>query len=267
MTAKENANPQFSKFSNVDASQELQNFITFLDTVESFPQQVEIRRSSYELLNLQAGDRVVDVGCGTGTAVYELSEKGFQALGADNSAQIIDIAKQRHPNQIFEVAFAESLPFEDGFLQGYRAERLYQHLPEPAVGLKEAFRVLSPAGRIVLVDQDFDTMAVDSADHSTTRALTRAFCDSIKHGWIGRRYYGLLKEAGFQDVKVAVSTKIYTRYAQMFYVIQGMANAGKAAGIISGEQAEAWVADQKRRDEEGRFFLAMPFFIGSATRP
>ena len=53
----------------------------------------------------------------------------------------------------------------------------------------------------------------------------------------------------------------------MFYVIQGMANAGKAAGVISGEQAEAWVADQKRRDEEGRFFLAMPFFIGFATRP
>lgn len=267
MTTGEKDNPQFSKFTNVDASQELQKFVTFLDTVESYPQQAEIRRLSYGLLNLKPGGRVCDVGCGTGTAVHELAEKGFLTSGVDNSTQMIDIARQRHSDDRFEVATAESLPFEDGYLQGYRAERLYQHLLDPAIALKEAFRVIASGGRIILIDQDFDTLAVDSDDHATTRALTRAFCDTVKHGWIGRRYYGLLKEAGFQDVEVEVSTKIYTRYEQMFFVIQGMANAGKAAGIITGEQAEAWVSDQKRRSEEGRFFLAMPFFMGIATRP
>ena len=258
---------QIGRFGDVDASGEAERFIAFLEHIESLPLSVETRERSYALLQPHMGAAIVDVGCGTGKAVEELAARGATATGIDVSERMIALAQHRFPANDFRVASAEELPFGDSVLQGYRAERVYQHLHDPAVALAEARRVLASGGRIVLIDQDYDMWAVDSADRATTRTLARAFADSITHPWIGRQYRALLLDAGFTDVAIDIKTLTFTSFADAAPGLNGSAEAAIAANAMTREQANAWLGEQRRRDEQGRFFMAMTLFLASARKP
>lgn len=88
-------------FGTVDGKKEAAQFIKWLDWIEQLPQAVSLREISYEWLGPAAGDLTVDVGCGTGRSVFELAERGAQAIGVDLSEKMIGIARQRFPNLTF----------------------------------------------------------------------------------------------------------------------------------------------------------------------
>lgn len=128
--------------------------LTLLDRADSLPAAAALRSRSYDLLDLSPGARVVDVGCGGGRAVAELAKSGARATGIDPSEQVIAAARTRWPELPFVIGAAEDLPFEDGSIDGYRADKVFHELSDPAEALAEARRVLAPGARIVLVDQD-----------------------------------------------------------------------------------------------------------------
>jgi ubiquinone/menaquinone biosynthesis C-methylase UbiE len=271
MTIKENVSghttgPEIGNFSNVDGTRQAEQLIAFVDKLESLPHAQETREKSYQLLNGRPGERAVDVGCGRGRAVAELSARGIQTIGVDTSLQMISSARERFPAEDFHLAAAEALPFADHTLDLYRAERVYQYLADPAAALREARRVLAPNGRIVLIDPDGDMWALDADNQEMTRALMRAISNTIANRWGARRYRNLLLDAGFVDITIEVRTGIYTDYAQAA-LITGMAKVGVAAGVVTQQEADDWLGEQKRRDRENRFFMAMPIFIASAHLP
>ena len=83
--------PSLSRFGDVDASNEAERLVAWVDWIEGLPQVADLRKRSYELLGLAPGSVAVDVGCGTGRAVVELSSAGVAATGIDASASIIEI--------------------------------------------------------------------------------------------------------------------------------------------------------------------------------
>src|ERR1700754_4818764 len=91
-------------------------FLSALDRFETLPEAARLRDHAYELLRLTMGDSVVDVGCGTGRAVAELAARGARATGIDRNPAIIDVARQRHPDDDYRVADAMKIPFADGEL-------------------------------------------------------------------------------------------------------------------------------------------------------
>lgn len=258
---------EIGRFGGVDSSGQAEQMLAFLDWWEQLPQIEALRRSSHDLLGMDARQRVVDVGCGTGAVVADLAREGIEAIGVDVSEHLIEVARSRYPGHAFRVASAESLPFADGSLHCYRAERLYQHLREPAPALDEARRVLAPGGRMVLVDMDADTWAVDAEDVAVTRALAHAFSDTMANPWMGRRCQGLLLDAGFIDVNVELVPTLFTRFEEMAPAVQGAARAGVAAAAVTPEQAAAWLADQRHRGERQRFFSILVMVLATATAP
>ena len=78
-----------------------------------------------------------------------------------------------------EYACAPQLPFADATVDGYRADKVFHELSEPARALDEALRILAPGGRIVLVGQDWDTYVIDSDDPALTRAVVSARADLV----------------------------------------------------------------------------------------
>jgi len=254
-------------FDRVDESDESQQLIAFLAWADAKPDVIARRSRSYELLAIRPGALVADIGCGIGTVLVDLIEHGARAVGVDSSEAMVRDAARRVPDAELHVADAAALPLEDGVLSGYRAERVYQHLADPMPALGEAMRVLEPGGRIVLVDQDWDAFVVDGDDRQTTRSMLRGFADSLPNGWAGRRNGLALAASGFVDVAVEGETVTRIDYDYAAPVLPALKAAAVSAGAVEEEVATAWLEEQRRRGEEGRFFAAMTHFLASATRP
>ncbi|MGP3955273.1 methyltransferase domain-containing protein [Nonomuraea sp. 3N208] len=237
--------------------------IQLLDVADAMPAGAALRARSYELLDLQDGAGVVDVGCGAGRAVGELAERGARAIGVDLSEEMIAVARSRWPYADFRLGDACDLPLADGEVAGYRADKVFHELPDVAKALTEARRVLVPGGRVVLIGQDWDTQVIDSDDPGLTRAIVHARADLTANPRAARRYRNLLLDAGFEDVAVEVHTAVFTD-ATMVPLLARTAAAVRAAGAITAEQESVWVAEQVERAQSGRMFLALPLFMAAA---
>jgi ubiquinone/menaquinone biosynthesis C-methylase UbiE len=256
------------RFADVDATGEETMFVGFLEQVEQLPDIVERRYRSYELLALDGGERVADVGCGLGTAVRELAAQGVRPIGFDVSEAMLSEARRRSEGVAVEYALADAvaLPLEEGVLAGYRAERVYQHLADPAAALAEAERVLAPGGQIVLVDQDWGGLLIDGEPEDVTRAILDGHSSSFRNGWIGRNYRRLLHDAGFADISVQAEIVPITTPPLAEIMPRLAADAALEAGAVDADDATRWLADQHARLDRGTFFAAMTHFIAVACR-
>ena len=253
---------RLERFDDVDATGEQERFAAFLDLVDGIADVVARRRRSYTLLG---GGPVVDVGCGTGTAVRELATRHGTAIGVDASAAMLAVARERAGGAVsLHLAGADALPLPDGAVAGYRAERLYQHLADPAAALAEAHRVLAPGGRIVLVDQDWELLAFAGDDPATERAVVAAFSASLVAGRAGREARGQLLDAGFDDVHAEADAVVSTSWAD-YGMVCGLV-AGAAAAGLAEDAVAGWLAEQERRAAAGRFQMTMVHMLTSATR-
>lgn len=245
----------------------IDDLTTFLLAVDAQPDAVALRERSYELLATLRGDIVLDVGCGGGTAVGELLTRGIEAIGVDVSEDALTVARRLHPEARFEEASAEELPFANDSVDGYRAEKLYHALPDPAAAAGEAYRILKPGGRIVLLAQDWDAAIVDADDAALTRTIVLATAAGQPHPRVARRYSALLAEAGFADVALEARLMLITDPTFAMPVLGMMAERAVLAEAVTAPAAQEWVAEQTSRANENRLVLAMPMFLGAGTKP
>ncbi|MEV0318075.1 methyltransferase domain-containing protein [Streptomyces sp. NPDC050658] len=239
--------------------------LSVLDAADRMPDATRLRDRTYELLSPVPGSTVVDIGCGAGRAVAELSERGVHAVGVDPDPRMLAAARERWPSAgEFREAGAEDLPFADASVRGYRADKVFHVLQEPGRAVAEARRVLGPGGRIVLVGQDWDAIMVDSDDATLTRTIVHARADLLGTPRAGRQYRNLLLDGGFHDVTVEAHTSVFAD-PSMLSLLTRLAEPACASGAVSRDRADAWLAEQRRRAEADRLFIAVPFFVAAAS--
>lgn len=118
------------------------------------------QRSVLARLGLRGEERLIDVGCGTGTLLAETLRRhsGVTAAGVDADPEILAIAARRlrryGARVTLHIARAEALPFPDASFDAALSTLTFHHLPTPAkrAALAEVYRVLRPGGRLLLVD-------------------------------------------------------------------------------------------------------------------
>ena len=105
-----------------------------------------------------AGRRVLDIGCGTGRFLAQLSEIA-KAWGVDASPEMLEVARTRVGGAGLKLGTAEELPFKDGWFE--RATMwLVAHLVDRPRAFAEAARVLEPGGHFAVAT--FDPSYFDS---------------------------------------------------------------------------------------------------------
>src|SRR5262249_38821355 len=157
-----------------------------------------IKRRTYDLLQVRQGHHLLDIGCGVGDDVQALARRvgrRGRVVGIDRSRAMIAEAKKRIEGSNLPVEFclghAQRLEFPTDTFDGCRAERVFVHLDNPAAALAEMVRVARPGAWIVVYDADWETLAVDVPNRTSTRKVVHFHCDSSGSRWIGRQLRGL----------------------------------------------------------------------------
>lgn len=95
------------------------------------------------------GERILDLGCGTGTLAAALAERGAEVVGVDASAAMIAQARAAHPQLVFQVGRGQTLELEDEFDAVFSNAALHWMRPPEQVA-RSMFRALRPGGRLVV---------------------------------------------------------------------------------------------------------------------
>ena len=144
------------------------DLVTWLMT---FGREPGIRRMTIELAGIKEGERVLDVGCGTGTlaiAARRPAGPAGEAHGIDPSAEMIAVAREKAAkagvDAQFQTAVMEKLPFPDGHFDLVLSSLMLHHLPADVkrAGFAEVSRVLKPGGRFLaatVLSGDYDWVA------------------------------------------------------------------------------------------------------------
>lgn len=101
-----------------------------------------------------AGKEILDIGCGNGTLARSLTDQGAHVTGVDPNGEALEAARRAVPSSKFHQAGAEAMPLADHSFDGAVFLNSLHHVPMPAMprALREAARVINPAGSIVVVE-------------------------------------------------------------------------------------------------------------------
>lgn len=164
----------------------------------------EVRRTSVllSLLELQPGERVLDIGCGDGFLLQAMTPFGADLFGVDLADSRVTQALCRFSasgvSAELQQASATSLPYEDGALDAASCSEVLEHLPDPLAAVREAHRVLKAGGRYVV--------SVPNRELISWRRCVHCGCMTPSDGHLHRfdadSLRQLLIEGGFRVLEV-----------------------------------------------------------------
>jgi ubiquinone/menaquinone biosynthesis C-methylase UbiE len=169
------------------------------------------RQALLEHARLRPKDRVLDIGCGTGTAIVTIKRlhPSVEVVGLDPDPKALARARRKAARAGVSVqldqGFSDALPYPDASFDRVLSSFMFHHIraEEKPHTLREVRRVLTPEGSFHLLDL--------------------AGSESGAHGFVGRRLHSddllrdnaedrvlmLMREAGFRDPKMAARGTIF----------------------------------------------------------
>lgn len=225
------------------------------------------------MLNIQSGDKVLELGCGPSTTspVFcpAVGMEGF-VVGVDCDAGMVQQAKNnaKYLNLAHLVADAHWLPFEDCQFDRVYAKRLFQVLPPSSAPklISEMHRVLKPNGTLVLVDTDWTSVSVNYSDLELERRLTSFFRDHVRpNGLAGRQLLTLTQQAGFIDLEAKAMSMVIPVFSETPFKDWLMGEALKAK-IATPEELAKWCAELELKTQQGAFLFHVGTVLVSAKK-
>ncbi len=158
------------------------------------------RRAVLAALGLKPGEHVLDIGSGPGFLAREMGRQAGpdgSVTGVEPSQDMLSIARAR-PGEAdsapvgFRAGEAIALPCAGESFDAVTSTQVYEYVDDVPAALAEAWRVLRPGGRLLVLDTDWDSIVWRSSDHDRMRRVLRAWDGHLADPHLPRRLTGLL---------------------------------------------------------------------------
>lgn len=231
---------------------------------------------------LQAGERVLDVACGTGVitrlAAEQVGPTG-SVTGIDIAPDMIDVAKSTPepagPHIEWHVSDAASLPLPDNSYNVVLCQMGLMFMEDRPAALAEMHRVLVPGGRVVVntpgtIQPAFESMEQAIIEHISPEL--GGFVRAVFSMHDPDALAALLRDTGFQDVSATVSTATFHLPAPAEFLWQYI-NLTPMGPFVAEAPEEAQLAMEQQVVERWQPFVAndetlveQPMVIASGRR-
>ena len=170
--------------------------------------------SFISFLEINPSDNILEIGSGLGILAEQISEKLIEGklTGIEISQEQLGKCPPEGRKLQFLKGDIHKLPFEDNSIDKVYGRYILEHLTNPALALKEAFRVIKPGGEIYL--QENSILIIEFFPN----------CSEFKNIWekfarlqqelggdamIGIKLNSLLKAVGFEDIILSMAPEIH----------------------------------------------------------
>jgi SAM-dependent methyltransferase len=214
-----------------------------------------------DFANVEAGQRVVDVGCGSGVLTAELARRvGAEHVAGADPSPLLDACAERVPGADLKQAAAEDLPWPDDSFDAALAQLVVHFMDDPGAGIAEMARITRPDGVVAACTWDFSggmkllgtywaaARALDPGAESESSAFDEAGLDAL---W---RQAGL---AGIEVDALVVSSR-YADFDELWQTfLLGVGPAGRHLASQPPERQAALRAEYSSRlgEPDGAFTL------------
>lgn len=111
---------------------------------------IPLYKKTLDQLNLDENSLVLDAGCGSGLFSHMAIDKGAQVIGIDAASGLLELARERNPQNSFLEEDLEALPFAENSFHVVAGFNSFQYAGNFTSALAEAKRVLKKGGRLVI---------------------------------------------------------------------------------------------------------------------
>ena len=220
---------------------------------------------------IRAGDRLLDLGCGTGAIARHLAARPDftgQVIGVDHSAAFLARARALAAQEgaggiVFEEGDAHATALPDAAFDGVVLHTLLSHVRDPRAVVAEAARVVRPGGWVVIFDGDYAGLVFDDPEGAVPFAAHVAtLCAQPR---VMRDLAATLTDTGL--FLEEVRPYAYAEVGRGGYLL-GLLERLSALLIRAGDtEASARVDRLRAHNEAGHFFAAVTYYAYIAHRP
>ncbi|NNE63861.1 MAG: methyltransferase domain-containing protein [Gammaproteobacteria bacterium] len=247
------------------------------DTDRSYldPEIVKQRLLTLSALALDAGNSVLDAGCGTGllTALMsaQVGQTG-QVTGFDQSPHMLELAAKRC-DALGNVELYQgdicNLEFNTDSFDAASCIQTLLYIEDVDSALRELYRVLKTGGRLGIIETDWHGLVINGADYALTRKITDAWDATVPSPNLPPRLMPLLRQAGFKAISVQAIPIINASYNKSGYgasMIRYMAKNAVKQEFINQQKADQWTQELQALSEQQSFFFSINRFLFTAVK-
>lgn len=249
-----------------------------LDKAYSTPQIVDQRRRFRAAVAARPGEVGLDVGCGAGHLACELAREiapGGRIFAIDKGFDSVDASKARVEKEelgdtvVVQIGDATALEFTDETFNFVVAVQVYSFVPNIALAIQEAARVLRKGGRLLVLESDWDMCLWKSKEPLLTRRMISARAETqFVHAYLPRDMHKLFRAAGVTLVDVQTFSIVETRYDPSSYgaSVIGITRDSALKHGVPAPDVGAWEQDLRSRTAEGDWFFCLDRFVFTGTK-
>lgn len=245
------------------------------DLAYQSPGIVNQRLKTLKAMAINAGDRVIDIGCGTGLSLREIAiavgQQG-QAVGLDPSQNMLDIAADRCSDLSQTLVQLGSLDDYQQPSEKFDAASLVQvlrYIEDVPFALERTHSLLASGGRLAIIETDWNGTVLNSDYPDISRKILEAHDDDVPSANLPTKLTALLKSAGFSAIEIEAIPLLETNWSEgtfTYSMFLKFADIAANLGAITDDDSKMWLADLQEKNDNGDYFFCVNRMLFSCVK-